>query len=536
MSAGPAAHAAVKVGSPLETGGPSVAVDAAGDAVIAWADTKDLAGANNFVQYCVLPVGATACTHSGSLVPADGSQYVDDVQVLIQDGAVTILADTFGAQNSATVTGADYEPVQAWRSTNGGQSFTILDGGLAVAAGPVGDDTQPVGGVVLPGTGELGFGFTTVAAAPTFHAFPAAAPPECSNHTCPAGYATLAPSTDPDQISNPAGNFVTNQNGVFGLFATNFTSGPLGCSNARTVPFGTAYVFGSGAQSPSNDYNISPGQPNTAWRVAVTHGDCNVDYPAVGGGPSGFGVLETDELNQRTVYHRFDPVSQAFDVPAVTVSTDPEQQPTVSQDGAGGVYATFLRGGAEGPISLSYSSDGGRNWTGPATLAPNTTTGVHHLTSAVNSAGQGWVSWDDNGSIVARPFQAGDAVVAAQVAHEATATSKSVTVKASCSAVPCTLHLSFTKRVAVHAHHSHKLDVTSVRSKKHRTVKLGSKTFKITSRGTKSLKVKLTKSGRHYLSGRHGTVSVSLAASEKAFGKTVTRKRTIAIKLHTSHK
>ena len=54
LAAGPA----VNIGTPFESGQPAVAVDGAGDAVVAWANTKDLAGANNFVQYCVLPVGA----------------------------------------------------------------------------------------------------------------------------------------------------------------------------------------------------------------------------------------------------------------------------------------------------------------------------------------------------------------------------------------------------------------------------------------------------------------------------------------------
>ena len=61
-----AAGATVKVGEPFESGGQAVAVTSAGTAVVAWANTKDLAGASNFVQYCVLPLGATACSHSGT--------------------------------------------------------------------------------------------------------------------------------------------------------------------------------------------------------------------------------------------------------------------------------------------------------------------------------------------------------------------------------------------------------------------------------------------------------------------------------------
>jgi hypothetical protein len=59
----------VKVGAPGQSGAPAVALDTSGNAIVAWANTDDLHGANNFVQYCVLPVGATACTHKGSLKP-----------------------------------------------------------------------------------------------------------------------------------------------------------------------------------------------------------------------------------------------------------------------------------------------------------------------------------------------------------------------------------------------------------------------------------------------------------------------------------
>src|SRR6516164_800713 len=59
----PSAQAAghvIVAGTPLHIGADSVAVDSTGTAYIAWSNTTDLAGGPNFVQYCVLPVGATA--------------------------------------------------------------------------------------------------------------------------------------------------------------------------------------------------------------------------------------------------------------------------------------------------------------------------------------------------------------------------------------------------------------------------------------------------------------------------------------------
>jgi hypothetical protein len=406
-----ASGTAVNVGTPFTSGPPSVAVDNTGNAVIAWANTKDLGGASNFVQWCVLPVAATACTHSGNLMPAGGAQFIDGVHVLIDGSTVVILADVFGAATQS------YEPLQEWQSTDGGQTFAILNGGKSVAEGFRSADTVPLNGVIVPGTSVLGFGWDTAAGAPSFNAFPLAAPPECSaalTTQCP--FATLEPNTNPDQLSNQPGQFASQSGatpGVLGIFFTDFTSGPLGCSNAQTVPFGMAYAYASGAQSPTNDYNTSPGQPNSAWNVPLTQGDCNVDYQAVAGGPAGFGVLEADELTGTTVYHPFDQATLRFDTPPETVAATKEQSPSLSQDGAGGLYATFLQGGAGGPIALAYSGNGGVNWRGPTALNPNTDTNGTQVSSAVNPTGQGWATWIDNGSIFAQPFTAADAAQSA---------------------------------------------------------------------------------------------------------------------------
>src|SRR5271156_3464792 len=73
----------INVGTPYESGPPSVAVDSSGTAYIAWANTKDLAPVTtNIVQYCALPAGAAACSQRGSLVHADSGAYIDRVQVL----------------------------------------------------------------------------------------------------------------------------------------------------------------------------------------------------------------------------------------------------------------------------------------------------------------------------------------------------------------------------------------------------------------------------------------------------------------------
>ena len=202
---------------------------------------------------------------------------------------------------------------------------------------------------------------------------------------------------------------------MLAIFNTLFTNGPFGCA----ASFGTAYAYGSGDQSPTNNYNISPGQTNSAWRNAALLADCNVEYPAVGGGPSGFGVLEDNEANGTTVYHSFDSGTGSFTAPTVPVANHGELDPALSQNGAGGIYGTYLLGGGGGPIELSYSGDGGASFASAAINADKDG-GAGDVNSAVNSGGQGWVTWDDNGSVFAQPFDAADAIAPASVSGSGT--------------------------------------------------------------------------------------------------------------------
>jgi hypothetical protein len=411
LAAGPP----VNIGTPFESGAPAVAVDAAGNAYIAYANTKDLAPTTtNVVQYCVLAVNATGCSQSGTLTPADGASSIDGVQVLVDGKTVVILADVFGASSANGANPLDYEPEQEWQSTDGGATFTLLDGGKSVVEANLNADTAPLNAVIVPGTDVLGYGWNTAGGSPpTFAEFPLTSPGECSeatNHGCP--FASLEPNTNPDQLGNGGGELASQPGaspGVMGIFNTDFTNGPLGCSGAQTVPFGTAFAYGTGVQSPTNDYNVSPGSANSAWKVPVTQADCNVESPAVDGGPSGFGVVEDNDLTSSTVYHRFDPATNSFDTPEVTVAKEGEQDPAVTQDQQGGVFLTY-RAGPGGPIRAAYSYDGGTTWSGPATLNADTDQHADDVTSSVNPSSQGWAVWNDNGSVIAQSFGAADTV------------------------------------------------------------------------------------------------------------------------------
>jgi hypothetical protein len=518
-----AAGKPVNIGTPFESGQPSVAVDSAGDAVVAWANTKDLAGANNFVQYCVLPVGATTCSRSGNLIPADSGQYIDGVQVLDEGSTIVILADVYGtAGNMAT----DYEPEQEWQSTDGGATWLDVNNGLSVTSGIIDADTGPLGAVTVPGTGVLGYGWDTASDAPTFNAFPLSSPPECSAAMCSAGYATLEPDTNPDTLGNEPGHFASQVGanpGVMGVFDSLFTNGPLGCSQS----FGTAYVYGSGVQSATNNYNVSPGQPNSAWRVALAQADCNAEYSTVGGGPSGFGILEDDLGTSSVIYHRFDLGTMSFDTPAVTVASGHgELDGALSQDGGGGIYATYLAG-AGGPVDLSYSADGGHSFS-TAVLNANSEGGADDLSSAVNAAGQGWAAWTNNGSVFASSFQAVDAISPANTSGGATSNGSTVTVDVTCAAFPCTVTITLTapESVVIHA--------ASVSHKKRRskTLTLGKGTITIKSKGGKKLTFKLSGAARRLLEGKKGHFRVSALISTQIEHHTtkVTKNLTLTFK------
>jgi hypothetical protein len=525
-----AAGKPVSIGTPYESGQPAVAVDNAGDAVIAWANTKDLAGANNFVQYCVLPVGATACSHSGSLIPADSAQAIDAVQVLNEGSTLVILADVFGAAGNSAF---HYEPVQEWQSIDGGATWSLVNGGLSVSSGIIDADTVPVSAVTVPGTGVLGFGWVTAAGPPTFNAFPLSSPPECSEAQpggCPAGFATLEPNTNPDTLSNEPGHFASQQGanpGVMGVFDTLFTNGPLGCAQS----FGTAYVYGSGNQSATNNYNVSPGQPNSAWKAALAQADCDTEYSTVGGGPSGFGILEDDLGTNSVIYHRFDQATMKFDTPRVTVAYGHgELDPALSQDGAGGIYATYLAG-AGGAVDLSYSGDGGRSFS-TGVLNANRAGGVSDVSSAVNGAGQGWVSWTDNGSVFASSFQAADAISSATTGAGATSNGSTVTLNVTCSSFPCTVTIVLTapQTVVVHA------ASVSHKKGKSKTLTLGKGTITIKSKGARKLTFRLSGAAHRLLKGKKAHFKVSALISTQIQHHTTKVTKTLTLTVKPSRK
>ena len=391
-AAAAAASAPVKITEAQFDGPPSVAVDIAGNALAVWAHEI---GEPEAVRYCVLPVGAVGCAHSGELVPAGGNTVIFDVKALIDGGTYVILAEVGGGSAHTT-------PVEEWQSTDGGATWGLVNGGKSVVAGIKSADTGMVNPVIVPGTGVLGMAFVTAADAPSFAAFPFSAPPECSVEA-PCSFANLQPGAIEHLLGNEPGQVASQAGASPGILGVFETLGKPGCASGT---FDTAFYYGTGNQAASNDYNVAPGQPKSAWAAGLGPADCEVEYPAVAGGPSGFGVLEESLAGGTTTYHPFDPATKQFDTPMVTIAAEPERSPSLSQDGAGGIYATY-QGGAGGPVQLAYSGDGGARWSGPNTLDG---AGGAELDSAVDATGRGWAAFTIGEATYLQSFTAADSI------------------------------------------------------------------------------------------------------------------------------
>jgi hypothetical protein len=376
-------------------GSPAVAVDSAGTAYIAWPNGVRLPKEGDLVEYCVLPANASACEYRNHLRLEGGEEpYIGKVRVLVDGTTVILLAtDDYGVDSK-------YTPVQEWQSTNGGASFTQVIGNKSVANYEGGSDSA----IIVPGSNALGIG----AGQPSFDEFSLTSPIECDHESC-KDFATL--QAEKNKIEHPlsdlggafASDLTPGQQGVLGVYPT--FSRENQCNGESSSV--TDYVYGSGAQEANNSYDIDPGQPKSAWKKELSFGGCEVDDVAVAGGPSGLGVVENDTTRGYTVYQRFNQATEEFEPAYTTIATEDESQPSLSQDGSGGLYLTY---DVFCGINLAYSSTGGASWTGPAQIYTGQCGEVGSLSSAVGSGGQGWAVWTHEESIYAQQFVASDAV------------------------------------------------------------------------------------------------------------------------------
>lgn len=530
---------------------PAIAVDGGGTAYVVWQGEGPSSQPTGQVVYCMLPDGASACAHAGVLATGAGSTGFSpgagEPRVVISGGTVAIVAHTGSA--------GDNSPIQEWQAPDGTANFSLVNGGDSVADA---DAQVPVpghpgsifvpglwGAVAVPGSGELGVSFDVNYASPTFAAFPLSNPPPCSYATTPAcSFATLGPLSDAPlgaTISHTASESGPSP-GVLGIRPT-ADSGPFACPGSQ--PYGaTAFFYGRGLQGPSNDYNVSPGLPNSAWKVGVSPipNDCSTSEPSIAGGASGFGLMETllgpDAAGYGTLRYRpFDTATMTFDKPAMpVVSPGLGDSIQLGQDGSGGIYGAMylylppqLLTGQQQPGALRalvYSADGGHTWHGPAPLQPDIVpdSSTLPMAGAVGTDGKGWLVWPQGVSLQAVEFTAADAntPVSAALASPPTATSRTVTLALSCFAVPCQVDTTLTPPAS---------GAADARARKHRVTTLGAAQVTLTRHGRHKVVLHLTAAGRRLVAAHRGSVKVVLTESTTLGGYQQTVSHTISVRL-----
>jgi hypothetical protein len=495
-----------------------VAVDAAGTAYIAWEDSS-----GPFLHYCKLPAGATGCSVTASLTapqPAGGDGLLDSPSVIVEGSDVLVFAYDNGAGNDDGEAG--------WVSTDGGNTFTQEPAGETMSYAPPNNDSTTTDPASLLGNGLVGVGYVVPLGSPEFQAV---------------------------QYNPLTGTFQTNYNGThtFGPFATldpsnayaagnlggEFASVPIGSTNAGLM--GAIAAFPNAPQNPCSGappfvawayaplsaatsqsaLNTNPGSAGSAWTNGLTPLDCNTESPAVAGGPGGFGILDGAFSGGGTFYHRFDAATDAFD-PSQTISSDDENSPSLSQDSAGGVYATWGTGLTE--LRLAYSPDGGATWYGPVTMDDSTSTGdgLGDPASAVNGAGAGVAVYHVGATEYALPFTKVIAVVPPTAGSSATSNGKTVGVSMSCQVVPCTITVTIT---ATESTKHGSLAVAASKGKHKptkRTIALASGTFTLTKKGSDKIEVRLSKAGKGLLAKDGGHLTATVLVGVKVGGTTVT--------------
>jgi hypothetical protein len=363
---------------------PAVAVDSGGTAYIAWV----VPTTPTQMDFCKVALGATGCSPVALSPPpaTSGSSAFFDPPSVILSGADVYVFEAVAGAASNHLNGID-----EWVSTDGGGSFTR---GLYSVGYLPGEQTQnPV--IALPGS-NFGVGAVDPGGNPVFQANSLTSPSDNSAATTPP-FATLNPSPNNYSIGNLGGQFAlqpTGAEGVLGVF-TLIEAGP--CPST----IGLAYSF---ASLPASNATLS----STAGWHPLAGVDCNTELPAVGGGPSGLGLLETNETpsNPELVqYRRFTPPS-TFGAPVTLASNAAALSPSVSQDGAGGVYATWIDNNTG--VNLAYSPTGGASWYGPVSLLGNDNgaLSIGSMASSVDSSGIGWAAYAANGREYAQPFDA----------------------------------------------------------------------------------------------------------------------------------
>lgn len=500
-AASTAAPKAIAIGTSQTDELAGVAVDAAGTAYIAWED-----GSAAVVHYCKLPAGASSCSVTVALSapqPAGGSGVLGSPSVIVNGSDVLVFAYDNANGNDNGEAG--------WVSTDGGSTFTQQGPGETMSYTPPNNDSTTTDPVSWLGNGLVGVGYVVPLGSPQFQAVqydPLTGTYE-NNYNGLGTYgpwATLDPSNT-YAAGNLGGEFGAvpigaSGAGVMGAIAALPSTAQDPCPSDQEF-IGWAYAPLSAATTEAA-LNTSPGSAGSAWTNPFTKLDCNTEDPAVAGGAAGFGILDGAFSGGGTYYHRFNAGSDAFG-PTVVISSDQEISPALSQDSAGGVYATWSAGLTE--LRLAYSPDGGTTWYGPVTLHDSGTNGLGDPASAVNGSGAGVAVYYVGATEYAQPFTKLDAILPPIAASKGTSNGKTVTLAITCHTVPCTGKIVITAKKP---------------TDKHKTITVASGSFTITKRGAQKETFHLSGAGKAAFTAEGGHITGTIVAGVKVAGVTVT--------------
>ena len=272
-------------GGPLAVGSapnvaPAVAVDASGTAYVVWQQSPTK------LSFCKLVGGAKVCSPVTIQVADPASaQFSGPPSVMLEAGHIYVLGVVIGS--------SDLDGINEWVSTDAGTSFKLEPH----AVGFVGGDAEPAGPAIeLPG-GQFGVGYIIPGSNPAFQANSLAAPTDQSEAGAPP-YATLNPRpATAFTTGNLAGAFgfqLAGSPGVLGVFEALPGKGTSPCPSSASESLVYAYAPISATTTPA-ELSGSPGV-SSPWRP-LAEADCDGTDPAVGGGPSGLGLLETNEAH-----------------------------------------------------------------------------------------------------------------------------------------------------------------------------------------------------------------------------------------------
>jgi hypothetical protein len=378
---------------------PAVAVDAAGVAYVAWLSSS----ADTVLDFCKIAGGATGCNRVALPVPDPShAQYFDPPSVLVSGTTVRVFETVDGAADQ------NLDGMYEWVSTDGGSTFSPFPYALSYTA--IGDTagTGPMPVVPLFAN-NVGFGYVAADGNAVFQANSLTAPQNYSPGAYPPTsppppFARLDPSPNDYVVGNLGGEIVSQLTGTTGLLGVFQLLEAGGCPSNGGLVF-TYAAIDSATSNAALDTSPGPGSP---WSP-LARVQCDAENPALTSGPGGLGFLYTNDASTATQFRRF--TAPATFGPATTVARGAALEPTLTQDGTGGLYATWLTNGIG--LRLAYSRDGGNGWFGPRTLFADKDglAGLDSVASATNAAGQGWAAYASNGTEYAQPFVAADADV-----------------------------------------------------------------------------------------------------------------------------